>query len=147
MFAIKRIISKFAANVAVKKYMKLKGMNLMNPLPRMIMHFLFKLLMFRTLYILTKSRINSDWSIALPLDVVPVQYKVDARAQCNIIPLTILEKFDSEPILCPMNIKLVAYNPKIFVLGKFSIALMHKKGHFDISYIVVNLNEKGKMVT
>ena len=33
MFAIKRTISKFAANVFVKKYMKWKRMNLMNLQP------------------------------------------------------------------------------------------------------------------
>ena len=53
MFAIKRTISMFAANVVIKKYMKLKEMNLMNPPNRVIIHFLFKLLIFRTLYILT----------------------------------------------------------------------------------------------
>ena len=59
MFAIKRIISKFAAHVLVKKYMKLKRMNLMNPPTRAIMIFLLKLLIFRTAHILTKSRMKT----------------------------------------------------------------------------------------
>ena len=42
-----------------KKYMKLKRINLRNPLTRVIMNFLLKLLMFRILYILTKSRIKT----------------------------------------------------------------------------------------
>ena len=38
-----------------------------------------------------------------------------------------------------MNIKLSAYNnSKILVLGKFSFTIKHKKGHFDVSFIVVN---------
>ena len=39
MFAIKRTISKFAAHVLVKKYMKLKTTNLMNPPTIAIMTF------------------------------------------------------------------------------------------------------------
>ena len=58
MFAIKGTISKFAAYVLVKKYMKLKTMNLMSPLNRAIMNFSLKQLIFRTSYILTKSRMK-----------------------------------------------------------------------------------------
>ena len=39
MFAIKRTISKFAAHMLVRKYMKLKRKNLMNPLTRTIINF------------------------------------------------------------------------------------------------------------
>ena len=39
----------------VKKYMKLKKMNLMNPPTKAITNFLLKLLIFRTPYILTKA--------------------------------------------------------------------------------------------
>ena len=59
MFAIKRTISKFAAHMLVKKYMKLKRTNLMNPLTRAIMNFLLKLLIFWILHILIKSRIKT----------------------------------------------------------------------------------------
>ena len=59
MFAIKRTISKFAAHVFIKEYMKLKRMNLMNSPTRASMNFLLKLSIFRTLYILTKSRMKT----------------------------------------------------------------------------------------
>ena len=59
MFVLKRTISQFAANALVKKYMKLKGLNLMNPPTRAIMNFLLKLLIFKTLYILTKSIVKT----------------------------------------------------------------------------------------
>ena len=59
MFAIKRTISEFAAHVLVKKYMKLKRSNLMNPPTRAIMNFLLKLLIFRILNILTKSSMKT----------------------------------------------------------------------------------------
>ena len=53
--------------------------------------------------------------------------------------MTILKKFDREPDLCPVNIKLSAYNnSKIPVLGKCSLTLKHKKDHFDVSFIVVD---------
>ena len=55
IFALKRTISKFAAHVLVKKYMKLKKTNLMNPPTRAIISFLLKLLIFRILHTLTKS--------------------------------------------------------------------------------------------
>ena len=88
---------------------------------------------------------NSDWSITLPSNGIPVSYKIDTGAQCNVIPLTILRKFDFEPDLCPVNIiiKLSAYNnSKIPVLGECSLTLKHnhkhKKDHFDDSFIIVD---------
>ena len=57
----------------------------------------------------------------------------------NVITLTILKKFDPEPDLCPVNIKLSAYNnSKIPVLGKCSLNLKYKKDHFDVLLIVVD---------
>ena len=82
---------------------------------------------------------NSDWSITLPSNVIPVSYKIDTGAHCNVIPLTILERVDSEPDLCPVSIKLSGYNSsKISVLGKCSLTLKHNKDHFDVSLIVVD---------
>ena len=89
---------------------------------------------------------NSDWpSIALPSNGIPVSYKIDTGAQCNVIPLTILKNFDPEPNLCPVNIiiKLSTYNnSKILVLGECSLTLKHnhkhKKDHFDDSFVVVD---------
>ena len=53
--------------------------------------------------------------------------------------MTILKKFDPELYLCPVNIKLSAYNNfKIPVLGGCSLTLKHKKDSFDVSFIVVN---------
>ena len=82
---------------------------------------------------------NSDLSITLPSNGIPFSYKIDTGAQCNVIPLAILKKFDLEPDLCPKNIKLFAYNnSKILVLGECSLTLKHKKDHFDVSFIVVD---------
>ena len=39
----------------------------------------------------------SDWSITLNSNGIPVSYKIDTGAQCNVFPLTILKKFDPEP--------------------------------------------------
>ena len=50
-----------------------------------------------------------------------------------------MKNFDPEPNLCPVNIKLFAYNnSKIPILGKCSLTLKHKKDHFDVSFIVVD---------
>ena len=49
---------------------------------------------------------NSDWSITLPSNGIPVSYKINTGAQCYVIPLTVLKKFDPKPDLCPVNIKL-----------------------------------------
>ena len=81
---------------------------------------------------------NSDWSITLTPNKIPVSHKIDTGAQYNIIPLKILKKFDPEPDLCPVNIKLSAYNSEISVLGKYSLTLKYKKEHVDVSFIVVN---------
>ena len=71
---------------------------------------------------------NCDWSITLTSNGIPISYKIDTGARCNVIPLTILKKFDLEPELCPVNIKLSAYNnSKIPVIGKCSLTLKHKK--------------------
>ena len=59
MFAIKRIISNFAAQMLVKKYMKLKKLILVRSLTRAIMNFLLKLLIIKTPLIWTKSRMKT----------------------------------------------------------------------------------------
>ena len=59
MFAIKIIISKFAAHVLVKKSMKFKRSNLINSPTSAIMNFVLKLLIFRNLLILTNSRMKT----------------------------------------------------------------------------------------
>ena len=52
--------------------------------------------------------------------MIPVSYKINTGgAQCNVILLAVLKKFDPEPDLCPVNIK-------------------HKKDHFDVSFTVVD---------
>ena len=82
---------------------------------------------------------NSVWSITLTSNTIPVSCKIDTRAQCNVIPLTILKTFDPEPDFCLVNIKLFAYNnSKIPVIGKCSLTLKHKKSHFDFSFIAVD---------
>ena len=82
---------------------------------------------------------NSDWSITLPANGIPVSDKIDTEAQCNVIHLTILKRFDPEPNLCPVNVKLSAYNNSKFpVLEKCSLTLKHKKDHFDVLFIVVD---------
>ena len=53
---------------------------------------------------------NSNWSKTLSSDGIPVSYKTDTGAQCNVILSTVLEKFDLEPDLCPVNKKLSGYN-------------------------------------
>ena len=111
IFALKRTVSKFAAHVCI-------------------------------LHILTKSGMiirSITRSITLPSKGIPVSYKIDTGAQCNLIPLTILKKFDPEPDFCPVNIKFSTYNnSKITVFGKCLLALKHQKDHFDVSFIVVN---------
>ena len=70
---------------------------------------------------------------------IPISYKIDTGAQCKVTPLTILKKFDPEPDLCPVNIKLSAYNnSKIPILGECSLTLKHKEDHFNVSFIVVD---------
>ena len=82
---------------------------------------------------------NSDWSITLPLNGIPVSYKTDTGAQYNITLFKILKKFDPEPELYPVNVKLSTYNnSKIPVLGKCSLTLNHKKDQFDVSFILVD---------
>ena len=109
--------------------MSLKRTDLINPADQSNYDFFF---LIETVNIQDSSHINqiknenSDWSITLPSNRIPVSYKIDSRAQCNIIPLTILKKFDPEPDLCPVNIKLFAYNnSKIHILGKCSLTLKH----------------------
>ena len=70
---------------------------------------------------------------------IPVSNKIDTAAQCNVITLVILSKFDPEPNLYPVNVKLSTYNnSKIPVFGKSSLTLKHKKDNFDVSFIVVD---------
>ena len=130
MFVIKRTISKFVVHMLVKKYTHVieKDESDKSCRPEQLWFFF----LIETVNIQDSAHINqiknenSDWTITLPSNRIPVSYKIDSRAQCNIIPLTILKKFDHEPDLCPVNIKLFAYNnSKIHVLGKCSLTLKH----------------------
>ena len=48
--------------------------------------------------------------------------------------------FHPEPNFCLVNIKLYLYNnSNIFVFGKCTLTLQHKKHHVDILFIVVEL--------
>ena len=70
---------------------------------------------------------------------IPVSNKIDTAAQCNVITLAILSKFDPEPNLYPVNVKLSTYsNSKIPIFGKSSLTLKHKKDNFDVSFIAVD---------
>ena len=110
----------------------------MNPPTRGIINFLFKLLQDSAHINQIKNK-NSDWSITLSSNVIPVSYKTDTGAQCNVILLTILKKLDLETDLCPVNIKLSVYNSSnIPVNGKRSFTLNHRKDHSDVSFIVVD---------
>ena len=53
---------------------------------------------------------NSDWSITLPSNGIPISCKIDSGAQCNVLPFIILKMFDPEPDHCPINIKLSTNN-------------------------------------
>ena len=53
---------------------------------------------------------NSDWSITLPSNGIPVLYKIDTGTQCNVFHLTILKNSGPEPDLCPVNLKLSAHS-------------------------------------
>ena len=105
MFAIKRTISKFAAHVLVKKYMKLKTTNLMNPPTIAIMIFFIENVNIQdSAHINQIKNENSDFPIFLSSNEISVSYKIDTRAQRNFIPLTVLKMFDPESNLCPVNI-------------------------------------------
>ena len=112
----------------------------MNPPTRAIMNFFNETVNIQnSAHINQIKNENSDLPITLPSNGIPVSYKIDTGAQCNVIPLTILKKFDPEPDLCPVNIKLCGYNnSKIPVLGECSLTLKHKKAHFDVLFIVVD---------
>ena len=76
----------------------------MNPPTRVIMNFFIEAINIQnSVYVNQIKNENFDWSITLPLNGVSVSYKIDTGAQCNVIPLIILRKFDPEPNLCPVN--------------------------------------------
>ena len=120
MYAIKTI----STHLLVKKYMQLKRTNQsVKPVYQSDNAFFIE-----TVNIQDSSHINqiknenSDWSTTLPSNGIPVSYKIDTGAQCNVILLTILKKLYPEPKLRPVNIMLSAYNnSKIPVLGKCSL--------------------------
>ena len=138
MFTIKGIISKFTAHVLVKKYVKLKRANLINPPNRAIMNVLLKLLIFRILHILTKSRIKTliaQW--VYPRMGFLFHTKSIPDLNVTLFLWQFWKSLILTPDLCPVNIELSAYkNYKIPVIGKCSLTLKHKKNHFDIFIVV-----------
>ena len=78
---------------------------------------------------------NFDWSITLPSNGIPVSYKMIAELNVTLFLSHFWKSLILNPDLCPVNTKLPAYNnSKIPVLGKWSLTLMHKKDHFDVSF-------------
>ena len=140
MFAIKIIISKFAAHVLVKKTTKFKRLNLINSPTCAIMDFVLKLLIFRNLHTLTNSRMKTPIGQKLyPRMEFLFHTKLIPELNVTLLTLTILKKLDPEPDLCPVNRKISTYNnSRISVLGKCSLTLEHKKDRFEVSFIVVD---------
>ena len=92
MFAIKRTISKFAAHMLVKKYMKLKRTNLGKPSDQSHHEFFIETDNIQdSAHINQIKNENPDWSITLPSKVILVSNKIETRAQCNIIPLPLTQ--------------------------------------------------------
>ena len=112
MFVIKRTISKFVVHMLVKKYTHVieKDESDKSCRPEQLWFFF----LIETVNIQDSAHINqiknenSDWSINLPSNGIPVSYLIYTGAQCNVIPLTFLKKFDAEPDLYPMNMKVIS---------------------------------------
>ena len=51
---------------------------------------------------------SSVWSITITSNGHLISYKIDTGAQCNAVPLKIYQKFNSQPDLHPVNLKLSA---------------------------------------
>ena len=136
MFAIKRTISKFCRPCVGKKVHEIESNE---PSDQSDNEFFIETVNIQdSAHINQIKNENSDWSITLPMNGIPVSDKIDTGAQCNVIPLKIFKRFDPKPDLCPVNVKLSAYNnSKFLVLEKCSLTLKHKKDHFDVSFIVV----------
>ena len=67
---------------------------------------------------------------------LPISYKTDTGAQCNVVPLKIYLKLNPQPDL---NLKLSAYNKsEIPVIGKCSLTLEHKSELFNVSFLVAD---------
>ena len=82
---------------------------------------------------------SSIWSITLTSSGLPIWYKIDTGAQCNVVPLKIYQKLNPQPDLHPMNLKLSAYKKfEIPVIGKCSLTLEHKNELFNVSFLVVD---------
>ena len=90
--------------------------------------------------IINKIKNSSVWSITLTSNRLPVSYKIDTDTQCNVVPfLKIYQKFNPQPDLHPVNLKLSAYsNSEIPVIGKCSLTLEHKSKLFNMLFLVVN---------
>ena len=82
---------------------------------------------------------SSVWSITLTSNGLPISYKIDTGAQCNVDPLKMCQKLNPQPDPHPVNLKLFGYNnSKIPVIGKCSLTLEHKNELFNVSFLVVD---------
>ena len=68
---------------------------------------------------------NSDWSITLNSNGIPVSCKIDTGAQCNVFPLTILKKFDPEPSFCHIYPHIIISYPHIITLKFADLENVH----------------------
>ena len=82
---------------------------------------------------------SSVWSVTLTSNGLPISYKIDTGTQGNIVPLKIYQKFNPQPDLHPVNLKLSAYNnSNIPMISKCSLTLEHKNKLFNVSFLVVD---------
>ena len=116
-----------AVNVLVKKYMSLKKMNLRGPSTKGPFDQSYYEFFIETINIQSSAYINqiknenSDWSITLPSNGIPISYKIDTGTQSNVIPLRILKNFDPEPDLCPVKVNY----PHIIILKFLHLEIVH----------------------
>ena len=82
---------------------------------------------------------SSIWSITLTSNGPPSSYKTDTGERCNVVPLKIYQKLNTQPDLHPVNLKISAYNnSKIPMIGKCSLTLEHKNELFKMSFLLVD---------
>ncbi|KZS05511.1 Uncharacterized protein APZ42_031277 [Daphnia magna] len=85
---------------------------------------------------ISNSKTDDSWFVTVSIDGVPVDFKVDTGAQCNVLPRNIFDKVVKLKQLKP-GPKVTAYNRQpVRVVGQQQLHVVYNSGPFKISCVV-----------
>ena len=83
--------------------------------------------------------LTNEWSVSLDTNGSDIEYNIDTRAQCNVLPKVVHNQLPDRPKLRKTSVKLSAYNgTEIPVSGKCLAKIKHKNTVTHVLFIAAD---------